>query len=145
MNYREKNDIVSIQMIRFLSRVPKLPVSLTKRAENRLSELCRAKTAHGFVFSAESGGCSGLNYKLKSIKQQSEVLKLKTGNLSISYVQLPEGKLYVDPMSEMFLIGTEIDYVPEDIENNVFDSKFVFHNEGAMTCGCGSSFVPKDL
>ena len=131
-------------MLRFMSRLPKLPVSLTKRAEVRLSELCRAKDAHGFVFSAESGGCSGLNYKLKSVKDQSEVLRLKTGNLSISHVQLPQGKLYVDPMSEMFLIGTEIDYVPEDIENNVFDSKFVFNNDGAMTCGCGSSFVPKD-
>ena len=141
---RRENDLVFIQMIRFMSRLSKLPVTLTKKAEIRLSDLCRAKDSHGFVFSAESGGCSGLNYKLKSIKNESDISELKLGNLSISHVQLPDGMLYIDPMFELFLVGTVIDYVPEDIENNVFDSKFVFKNEGVMTCGCGSSFVPKE-
>ena len=35
-------------------------------------------------------------------------------------------KLYIDPISEMYLIGTTIDYIHEDYKNKIFESKFQF-------------------
>ena len=63
------------------------------------------------------------------------------------YTVINEGdtQLYVDPMSEMFLLGTTIDYVSEDFKKGEFESKFQFKiNKEIMTsCGCGISFSPK--
>ena len=54
-------------------------------------------------------------------------------------------KLYIDPLSEMYLLGTTIDYVHENYEKGEFESKFKFNiNKDIMTsCGCGISFSPK--
>ena len=51
----------------------------------------------------------------------------------------------IDPMSEIFLIGTTIDYVKEDYSKGIFENKFVFVPDQtlASTCGCGISFTPK--
>ena len=56
-------------------------------------------------------------------------------------------KVYVDPMSEMFLLGTTIDYVLEDYSKGQYESKFNFEiNKDIMTsCGCGISFSPKSV
>ena len=55
-------------------------------------------------------------------------------------------KLLVDPVSEFLLLGTTIDYIKEDYENNIFESKFIFKPDKdlATTCGCGISFNPKN-
>ena len=55
-------------------------------------------------------------------------------------------KLYIDPMSEMFLLGTTIDYITEDYSKGQFESKFLFKVDPKMasSCGCGISFSPKD-
>ena len=47
----------------------------------------------------------------------------------------------------MHLIGTEIDYIEEDINKGIFESKFVFNIDKkiASTCGCGVSFMPKNI
>ena len=54
-------------------------------------------------------------------------------------------KLYIDPLSELHLLGTSIDYVTEDFSSGEFESKFKFGiNKELMTsCGCGVSFSPK--
>ena len=54
-------------------------------------------------------------------------------------------KLVIDPMSEMLLMGTTIDYIKEDYSKQIFESKFTFtpEKEIASTCGCGVSFSPK--
>jgi iron-sulfur cluster insertion protein len=45
-------------------------------------------------------------------------------------------KIYVDPVSYMYLADTELDYV-----SSLEQSGFVFHNpQVKTTCGCGSSF-----
>ena len=36
-------------------------------------------------------------------------------------------KLFVDPLAEMYIIGTTIDYINEDINNGIFESKFVYN------------------
>jgi Fe-S cluster assembly iron-binding protein IscA len=53
--------------------------------------------------------------------------------------------VYVDPASEMFLLGTTIDYIKEDYSKGQFENKFIFEvdKELLSTCGCGTSFTPK--
>ena len=53
--------------------------------------------------------------------------------------------VYIDPLSELYLLGTTIDYVNQDYKKNIFESKFVFNvdKELLSTCGCGISFTPK--
>ena len=43
----------------------------------------------------------------------------------------------------MFLLGTTIDYVKEDYNKNIFESKFIFvpNKDLANTCGCGVSMT----
>ena len=55
-------------------------------------------------------------------------------------------KLVIDPLSEMYLIGTTIDYINEDFEKGVFENKFIFlaDKKIATSCGCGTSFTPKN-
>jgi Fe-S cluster assembly iron-binding protein IscA len=53
--------------------------------------------------------------------------------------------VYVDPMTEMHLLGTTIDYVQEDFSKGFFENKFVYHVDKDLmrTCGCGTSFTLK--
>ena len=45
-------------------------------------------------------------------------------------------------LSEMLLLGTTIDYINEDYQKQLYESKFVFipDKKVASTCGCGVSF-----
>ena len=54
-------------------------------------------------------------------------------------------KLIIEPLSEMILLGTTIDYIKEDFSKNIFESKFIYKpdKDFATTCGCGVSFNPK--
>ena len=58
-----------------------------------------------------------------------------------------EVNLYIEPISEMYLIGTTIDYINEDFSKGVFENKFVYKidRELASSCGCGVSFMPRNL
>ena len=53
--------------------------------------------------------------------------------------------VYVEPLSELYLMGTTIDYIKEDYTKGQFENKFVFNvdKERASSCGCGISFTPK--
>ena len=55
-------------------------------------------------------------------------------------------RLMVEPLSEMLLLGTTIDYIEEDYSNNVFENKFTYtpQKDKATSCGCGISFSPKE-
>ena len=55
-------------------------------------------------------------------------------------------KVYIDPLSEMYLLGTNIDYIPEDYSKGIYESKFSFNpnKDLAGTCGCGISFYMKE-
>ena len=52
-------------------------------------------------------------------------------------VEEKDVKVIVDSKALMFLIGTEMDYVDNEIK-----SEFVFNNPNSKgTCGCGESFT----
>ncbi len=123
----------------------KSSISITNAAWKKIINIANAKNAKGFIFSAVSGGCNGLNYKLNLFKNQDEIDKLKNGTIKPSKIDKNNVSVYVDPLSEMFLLGTEIDYIKEDFDKGIFENKFVFipDKDKATTCGCGISFSPK--
>ncbi len=83
---------------------------------------------HGIRIGVAGGGCSGFQYTMdfeKDAKEGDTVLEQARGL-----------KLYVDPMSAMYLQGVTVDYV-----QGLQGAGFKFHNPNAKnTCGCGSSF-----
>ncbi len=75
----------------------------------------------------DSGGCSGLSYKLEFDNQL----------LPTDQVFEDKGiKIVVDRKSFLYLVGTELDYT-----SGLNGKGFVFNNPNASrTCGCGESF-----
>ena len=100
-------------------------LSLTESAKDYLT-----KVADGnFVtLTIKGGGCSGFQYVWDTISPE----KLDRNE----WLGPVEGLLFVDKMSEMFLLGSEVDYVTKlggsylDVKNPVAKG----------SCGCGESF-----
>lgn len=119
-------------------------INITKNAWNKMSQIIRlTKNQYGFLYSASSGGCNGFNFELNLLKED-ELNKIKN-NKFYTVLNDKNTNLYVDPLSELYLLGTSIDYVTEDFSSGEFESKFKFGiNKELMTsCGCGVSFSPK--
>ncbi|HEU4384221.1 MAG TPA: iron-sulfur cluster insertion protein ErpA [Anaeromyxobacteraceae bacterium] len=104
-------------------------VSLTAKAVEMVKEAMAQENlaGHGIRVGVVGGGCSGFQYSMDFENQPRE------GDL----VMEQDGvKLYVDPMSSMYLQGVTIDYV-----QGLQGAGFKFQNPNARnTCGCGSSF-----
>lgn len=76
----------------------------------------------------ESGGCSGLSYKLTFDKNQNDGDKVFENN---------GVRLIVDKKSFLYLVGTTLEY-----SGGLNGKGFVFNNPNAnRTCGCGESFA----
>ena len=120
-------------------------ITITDSAWNKMSTIVKTKQSQGFIFSAVSGGCNGLNYKLGLFKDVNELNEFSKRKLKPSKIEKNNIPVYIDPLSEMFLIGTEIDYILEDFDKGIFENKFVFTPDKniATSCGCGVSFSPK--
>jgi len=130
---------------RFFSEINKYPISITNNAWTKMSEIVNNQTNNnlfGFIFSAKGGGCNGFNYDLKLLSNHefNTISKKRS-----SILENNNTKLLVDPLSEMYLIGTTIDYINEDFSKGIFENKFVFKVDKklASACGCGTSFTPK--
>ena len=119
-------------------------IQVTKNAWTKMSQIIRStKNHYGFIYSASSGGCNGFNFELNLLEKKLH--KQITTNKFHTVLNNGETKLYIDPISEMYLLGTTIDYIHEDYENKIFESKFhfVINKENMTSCGCGISFSPK--
>ena len=110
-------------------------INITKNAWTKINSIIKNQNASAFLFLAEGGGCNGFNYKLELINPDAYDKILQKNN----------SKILIDPLSEMFLIGTEIDYIKEDFGKGIFENKFVFtpDKNKMSSCGCGISFSPK--
>ncbi|MDD3771660.1 MAG: iron-sulfur cluster assembly accessory protein, partial [Weeksellaceae bacterium] len=76
----------------------------------------------------ESGGCSGLSYRLSFGKNRSEDDQLYEDK---------GVKIIVDRKSYLYLTGTILEY-----SGGLNGKGFVFNNPNAnRTCGCGDSFA----
>ena len=132
-------------MLRNLSSKSKQIINITKDAWNKMVGISQTTNTNTFLFSAESGGCSGFNYNLKNVNKE-EIEGVQHSKIPISFITQGEIKVYVDPLSEMYLLGTTIDYILEDYGKGVYESKFIFlpDKDRAGSCGCGISFYIKE-
>jgi iron-sulfur cluster assembly accessory protein len=105
-----------------------------------------SKNKLGFLYSASSGGCNGFNFELNLLDNEihDEICSKKLKPLVIKNNDM---NLYVDPASELYLLGTTIDYIREDYQKEQYENKFVFQIDKklATSCGCGTSFSPKNM
>ena len=120
------------------------PIRVTHTAWTKIRDIIhRSNNKLGFVYSASSGGCNGFNFELDLLEK--ELYDKIIVNKYHTILEDEGTKVYVDPVSEMYLLGTTIDYIHEDYSKGQFESKFKFElNKESMTgCGCGVSFSPK--
>ncbi len=98
-------------------------VTLTERAK----EYLKSVSDGGYVsLGVKSGGCSGFTYVWDFANNWPEVL----------WSEPIEDILVLDPLAEMYIAGSEIDYVEE-----LGGSFLKVVNPTATTmCGCGESF-----
>ena len=120
-------------------------INVTKKAFQKMSTIIKnSDNQKGFLFGVSSGGCNGFNFNLNLItdKELKNIEKMRP-----NIVEHEDVKVYVDPIAEMHLIGTTIDYVKEDFNKGIFESKFIYNidKEKASSCGCGVSFMPRNL
>ena len=104
-------------------------MTLTDAAAERIRALLakRGKPAVGIRVGVRSRGCSGLTYTLEYADEKGK------------FDEVVEDKgvtILVDPKAVMFILGTEMDYVEENLQ-----SGFTFRNPNEKgRCGCGESF-----
>lgn len=101
-------------------------VTVSESAKNYLKSVC----PEGHVtLSVKGGGCSGMQYVWGLSKDCTDS--------SVVWSDPIEDILVVDPLAEMFLLGSEIDYVQE-----LGGSFLKVKNPMATAqCGCGESFA----
>ena len=104
-------------------------INISDSARDRLTQLLENNGSdNSFVrVGVESGGCSGLSYKLDfdKIKHDDDEL-IEDNNI----------KLLVNKKSFLYLIGTTLEF-----SDGLNGKGFVFNNPNASrTCGCGESF-----
>jgi iron-sulfur cluster assembly protein len=104
-------------------------MSVTDAAAARVRELLsqRDKPAIGIRVGVRSRGCSGMSYTIEYADEKGK------------FDEVVEDKgvtVLIDPKATMFLIGTEMDYVDDQLQ-----SGFTFKNPNEKgRCGCGESF-----
>jgi len=103
-------------------------IGLTKAASKKVLELLSERSEMlGLRVAVRGGGCSGFQYVLEF----EEAFKESDREISSHGV-----RLFIDPKSYLYLMGTEIDYV-----DTLSGAGFKFNNPTARrTCGCGESF-----
>ena len=104
-------------------------ITVTHSAVNQIKKMMtsRPNMPHGIKLGINTKGCSGLSYTLEyvdNVDTNDEVF------------EFDDIKIFVDPKSSLFLIGTQMDYEEGELESGF---KFVNPNEKGR-CGCGESF-----
>ena len=112
-----------------MTPAPPVLMSITSAAVSRVKELLdgRGKPSAGIRIGISSKGCSGMSYTLEFADERDphdDVVE--QGGIAV----------FIDPKAIMFLIGTEMDFVEDELQ-----SGFVFNNPNEKgRCGCGESF-----
>ena len=104
-------------------------LSISKSALDRFKYLLQKKNNIDLMIklSLVRKGCNGMSYTINYTDKKNKLDELCEENGI---------KLILDNKSLLMLIGTEIDYIKDDIRE-----EFVFKNPKAKgNCGCGESF-----
>lgn len=105
-------------------------ITVSENAKSHALDLIKQenKPADSFIrVGVDSGGCSGLSYKLEfdNVMREGDQVFEDNGI-----------KIVVDRKSFLYLAGTQLDYT-----GGLNGKGFVFNNPNASrTCGCGESF-----
>jgi iron-sulfur cluster assembly accessory protein len=103
-------------------------ITLTERAAVRIRDiLAREPGKTALRVAVNGGGCSGFQYEFVLAEVSSEDdLVIERGGV----------RALVDPVSQGFLAGSEIDFV-----DDLMGQSFRIRNPNATSsCGCGTSF-----
>jgi iron-sulfur cluster assembly accessory protein len=103
-------------------------LSLSAAAASRIKSVVADQPAGaGLRVAVEGGGCSGFQY---------EIAVAAAPNADDTVVEREGARLFVDPVSLPFLLGSEVDWVDE-----LIGASFKVKNPNAKSsCGCGVSF-----
>ena len=123
-----------------------LPV-ITYRAWDKINSILQHTLNDSMLYSANSGGCNGFTFTLDILDNKTKN-ELDTKKIKPSVLNNPinnSQSVYIDTTSEIYLYNTEIDYIKEDYQKKIFESKFIFNVDNTImtTCGCGTSFSIK--
>lgn len=103
-------------------------ITLTERAAARIRDiLSREPGKNALRIAVNGGGCSGFQYEFQLVEAPSDDdLVIERGGVTA----------LVDPVSQGFLSGAEIDFV-----DDLMGQSFRINNPNATSsCGCGTSF-----
>jgi iron-sulfur cluster assembly protein len=105
-------------------------LNITDAAAARVKRLMTSATEEnilGLRVGVKTRGCSGLSYFVEYAKEKKRLEDV---------IESKGVKIFIDPSSVMFLLGSEMDYVEDKLQ-----SGFVFSNPNEKNrCGCGESF-----
>ena len=109
----------------------KAAVTLTPAASRQIARLMAKQGSAGLRIGVKKGGCAGMEYTMDYVAEQNPLDEV---------VEQDGARVFIAPMAQMFLIGTEIDY-----ETTLLDSGFRFRNPNvAESCGWGESIRFRD-
>ena len=111
-----------------MSQRPPL-LTLTSGAVDQVRKLLesRGKPSLGVRIGVRTRGCSGLSYTLEFCDE------LFPKDETVEQENL---KIFIDPKAVMFLLGTQMEFVEENLQSGF---QFINPNEKGR-CGCGESF-----
>ena len=104
-------------------------ITVTEAAAARVKQLLdeRGKPSIGIRIGIRTKGCSGMSYTLEYADEKGPM---------DAVVEERGVTILIDPKASMFLLGTEMDFVEEKLQDG-----FVFVNPNEKgRCGCGESF-----
>ena len=108
-------------------------IQLTTSAITHLLDLLQSKNAGlgtGLRLQIEKGGCAGMQYAMKLDEAGAQDEIISSGGVSV----------IIDHESAPYLQGCTLDYV-----ESLNDSGFKIENpNAARSCGCGTSFEPRN-
>ena len=108
-------------------------VSMTSRAADKLKEIITKQGRDDLALRVyvTPGGCSGFSYGMTFAEGREE---------DDTLIEQDGVRIVVDPMSAMYLKGSEIDFV-----DALMGGGFALRNPNAVSsCGCGQSFKTAD-
>lgn len=105
-----------------------MPITISDRAARRIAQILKAEAGPVMLrLAVTGGGCSGFqyNFALDDAATDEDLVLEKEG-----------AKVLIDPVSQDFLSGAEIDFT-----DDMIGQAFKVNNPNATaSCGCGTSF-----